>query len=224
MPTPINPFSFDDDADDGEGDWQEMPIVKEDDHVSGLDKEDRRKYHYVPKKTESHAHSHSWGNATGNLIDVDNQGTQWRSKTEENESEYTRLRGEEEEDVDEVHLRTRYLFDEDTAMTPLGQMQATKKMLTEAQRIAYVGLCALTAREMMQQQKDARRKELKDAIQGMELWTLKVMGRLYYHMDLEIAGILSVILALFLLGERYTLTYIHRAKDDRQPCVARRAS
>lgn len=224
MPTPINPFSFDDDADDGEGDWQEMPIVKEDDHVSGLDKEDRRKYHYVPKKTESHAHSHSWGNATGNLIDVDNQGTQWRSKTEENESEYTRLRGEEEEDVDEVHLRTRYLFDEDTAMTPLGQMQATKKMLTEAQRIAYVGLCALTAREMMQQQKDARRKELKDAIQGMELWTLKVMGRLYYHMDLEIAGILSVILALFLLDERYTLTHIHRAKDDRQPCVARRAS
>lgn len=220
MPTPNNPFSFDNDADDGEGDWQEMPIVKEDDFVSGLDEEDQRKYHYVPKKAVSHAHTHSGGNATGNLIDVDGQGTQWRSKTEQDENEYTRLRGDEEEDADEVHLRTRYLFNEDTAMTPLGQMQATKKMLTEAQRIAYVGLCALTAKEMMEKQKNARRKEFKDSIHSVELWALKVMGRLYYHMDLEIAGILSVILTLSLLDERYTLTYIHRAEDDRQPCAA----
>ncbi len=33
-------------------------------------------------------------------------------------------------------------------MTPLNQMQATKNLLTEAQQIAYVGLCALTSREM----------------------------------------------------------------------------
>ena len=42
----------------------------------------------------------------------------------------------EEEDADKVHLRTKYLFDEDHAMTPLSQMQQTKNMLTEAQRIA----------------------------------------------------------------------------------------
>lgn len=206
MPTPNNPFSFDNDVDHDEGDWQEMPVVKEDDFVSGLDEEDQRKYHYAPKKAVSHAHSHSGGNATGNLIDFDDQGAEWRSKTEQNESEYTRLRVDEEEDADEVHLRTRYLFDEDTAMTPLSQMQTTKKMLTEAQRIAYVGLCALTAKEMMQKQKNARRKEFKDSIHGMELWAMRVMGRLYYHMDLETAGILSVILALLLLDERYTLT------------------
>jgi len=35
-------------------------------------------------------------------------------------------------------------------MTPLSQMQATKDLLTEAQRIAYVGLCLLTSREMGQ--------------------------------------------------------------------------
>lgn len=215
MPTPHNPFSFDDGADDDEGGWEEMPVVKEDEFAGGLDEEDQRRYHYVPKKTASHAHSHSGGNATGHLIDVDDQGTQWRSKAEQNENEYTRLRADEEQDADEVHLRTRYLFDEDKAMTPLGQMQTTKKMLTEAQRIAYVGLCALTAKEMVDKHKKAGKKELKEAIHSMELWALKVMGRLYYHMDLETAGILSVILALVLLGERCNLTHVHRAKDDR---------
>lgn len=195
--TPKNPFSFDDDAnDDDEGGWQEMPVVKEDEFAGGLDEEDQRKYHYVPKKSPSYCQSHSGGNATGNLIDFDDEGTQWRSKAEQNENEYTRLRVDEEDDADEVHLRTRYLFDEDKAMTPLGQMQTTKKMLTEAQRIAYVGLCALTAKEMVQKQKNARRKEFKDAIHSMELWALKVKGRLYYHMDLEIAGILFVIIPL----------------------------
>ena len=196
MPTPNNPFSFDEDPNDDEGGWQEMPVVKEDEFAGGLDEEDQEKYHYVPKKAVSHEHSLSGGNATGNLIDFDDRGAQWRSKTEQNENEYTRLRGDEEEDADEVHLRTRYLFDGDTAMTPLNQMQTTKKMLTEAQRIAYVGLCALTAKEMMQRQKHARRKELKDSIHSMELWALKVMGRIYYHMDLETPGILIVITTL----------------------------
>jgi hypothetical protein len=40
----------------------------------------------------------------------------------------------------------RYLFDEDKAMTLLSRMQATKNILTEAQR---VGLCSLTSREMV---------------------------------------------------------------------------
>ena len=224
MPTPNNPFSFDDDGGDDEGGWEEMPVVKEDEFASGLDEEDRQKFHYVPKQAVSHAHSQSGGNATGNLIDFDDRGTQWRSKTEQNENEYTRLRGDEEDEADEVHLRTRYLFDEDKAMTPLSQMQTTKKMLTEAQRIAYVGLCALTAKEMVQKQKNSRKKELKNAIHSMELWSLKLMGRLYYHMDLEIAGILSVIRSRFLMDERYTLTHFHRTKDDRQPCAAWRAS
>ncbi|THU99078.1 hypothetical protein K435DRAFT_856039 [Dendrothele bispora CBS 962.96] len=55
-------------------------------------------------------------------------------------------------------------------------------MLTEAQRIAYVGLCALTMREML---KESRKKELSAAASSMELWMMKIMGRLYYHMELE---------------------------------------
>ncbi|KAF9225184.1 DUF726-domain-containing protein [Gyrodon lividus] len=179
--TPNGPFSFDD---DDEGGWQEMPVVKEDEFASGLDEEDQKKYHYVPKKSSSKAGT---GNATGNLIDFDDEGVEWRSKAEQNENEYTRLRVDEEDEADEVHLRTLYLFDEDKAMTPLSQMQTTKNMLTEAQRIAYVGLCALTAKEMVQKQKTVQRKELKESVQNMELWALKIMGRLYYHMELETA-------------------------------------
>ncbi|PPQ89966.1 hypothetical protein CVT25_009606 [Psilocybe cyanescens] len=169
---------FDDDDDEG---WQDMPIVREDTSASGLDEEDLKKYHYQASTTNSKTAA----NATGNLIDVDDLGNEWRSKLDQNESEYTRLRVNEEDEVDEVHLRTRYLFDEDKAMTPLSQMQATKNLLTEAQRIAYVGLCALASREMVQNLKVVHRKELKASISNMELWALKIMGRLYYHMELE---------------------------------------
>ena len=178
---PIQSNIFDDDGDD-EG-WQDMPVVREDDLSCNLDEEDKKKYHYVPS-----AKSTAATNATGHLIDVDVEGNEWRSKLEQNENEYTRLRINEEDDADEVHLRTRYLFDEDKAMTPLSQMQATKNLLTEAQRIAYVGLCALTAREMLQSLKSVKRKELKACIHNTELWAMKIMGRLYYHMELETQG------------------------------------
>src|SRR5882762_5304126 len=184
-PAQENPFDFDDD----EG-WQEMPIVREDEFTSGLDEEDRKKYHYVPSAKHTDVSGSGIGaNATGNLIDVDDRGNEWRSKVEE-------------DDADEVHMRTKYLFDEDKAMTPLSQMQATKNMLTEAQRIAYVGLCALTSREMSQGLKVVKRKELKSAIQNMELWAMKIMGRLYYHMELETQGDPLLNRLLFPVGSR----------------------
>jgi hypothetical protein len=169
--------------DDDEG-WEDMPIIKEDTEASGLDEEDYKKYHYRSpvKMTEA-------GNARGDLIDFGDHGTGWRSKRDQNESEYTRLRMREEDDVDEVHLRTKYLFDEDKAMTPLSQMQATKDLLTEAQRIAYVGLCALTTKEMLDSLNKIGGKEIKAAAEQLDLWALKILGRLYYHMELETAGI-----------------------------------
>ncbi|KAI9066465.1 DUF726-domain-containing protein [Trametes sanguinea] len=180
---PVAPIEPDIIDDDDEG-WQDMPVVREDDDFAlGLDEEDQKKYHYMPHPKKDPSASGA-GNATGNVLDVDFQGNEWRAKADQNESEYTRLRINEEDDSDEVHLRTRYLFDEDKAMTPLSQMQQTKDMLTEAQRIAYVGLCALTSKEMIDSLKAVNRKELKKAIQNMELWALKIMGRLYYHMEL----------------------------------------
>ena len=191
---PIQPLpspSLDDFFDDGG--WEDMPIVHETGEFAGvaggLDEEDQKRYHYNPQaKIESKG---GMSNATGALLDVDYQGNEWRSKVDQNESEYTRLRMREEEDADEVHLRTKYLFDEDQAMTPLSQMQQTKNMLTEAQRIAYVGLCALVSAEMVVKVKRIAGKDSKPAIQDTELWRLKILGRLYYHMELATAGALS---------------------------------
>lgn len=166
--------------DDDEEGWQDMPVVHVDD--GGLDEEDRKKFHYATPQKQATV------NATGNLIDFDDSGNEWREKSTTNESEYTRLRLNEEKDDDEVHLRTKFLFDEDKAMTPLSQMQATKDMLSESQRIAYVGLCALIMKEMAITYRLAKRKELKPALESLELWSLKIMGRLFYHMELETAG------------------------------------
>ncbi|KIJ54324.1 hypothetical protein M422DRAFT_42501 [Sphaerobolus stellatus SS14] len=173
-----NDFSIFDDDDEG---WQDMPIVRGDDFANGLDEEDQKKYKYVkPEKSGSATK----GNATGNLIDFDDYGNEWRSKLENDEEEYTRLRLDEDNETEDVHLRTKYLFDEDKAMTPLSQMQATKNLLTEAQRIAYVALCALAIKEMNDRLKKVNAKGLKSAIASQELWGLKIMGRLYYHMEL----------------------------------------
>lgn len=182
-----NPFDFDDD--DG---WQDMPVVRDIDPNLALDEEDKQKYHYVAPSTNSKLANEpghgTTANAIGNLIDFDDRGQEWREKADSNEEDYTRLKLEEDEDADEAYLRTKYLFDEDKAMTPLSQMQATKNLLTEAQRIAYVGLCSLVAREMSMLLSQAKRKELAPAIKGLELWRLRIMGRIYYHMELETDG------------------------------------
>ena len=183
MPPEKNPPPKDIFDDDDEG-WEDMPVVKEDTEASGLDEEDYKKYRYRTPVKAADA-----GNARGDLIDFDDHGSGWRSKRDQNESEYTRLRVKEEDDADEVHLRTRYLFDEDKAMTPLSQMQATKDLLTETQRIAYVGLCALTTKEMLDSLAKIGGKEVKPAAEQLNLWALKILGRLYYHMELETAGI-----------------------------------
>jgi hypothetical protein len=183
-PEPANIFD-----DDDEG-WEDMPVVRDkDEFAGGLDEEDQKRYHYqTPVKKD--VGGPSAGNATGNLIDFDDEGAEWREKAQggADEAEYTRLRMQEDDEGDEVHLRTKYLFNEEKAMTPLNQMQQTKNLLTEAQRIAYVGICSLVAREMSQSLKSVKSKELKAAIQNMELWALKIMGRIYYHMEVATAG------------------------------------
>jgi hypothetical protein len=163
-----------------------------------LDEEDQELYHYRASTSDAAGPS----NATGQHLEVgaDTLATDsWRTKgVQEDDSDYTRLRLDEDEESEEVHMRTKYLFNEDKAMTPLSQMQATKELLTEGQRIAYVGLCQLVARGMV---RDAGRgwegwkaKGLKNKLKGKgkeevpvvesaNIWMIKIMARLYQHME-----------------------------------------
>lgn len=210
----------------------DMPVVRSDDNPLGLDEEDQRKFHYKPParldagggldgqstgaidSADSDAvgagaiAQASSSNATGARLELEADtpwSESWRQKLDTvDESDYTRLRLDEDEESEEVHMRTKYLFDEDKAMTPLSQMQATKELLTEGQRIAYVGLCQLIARRMVRDMGrgwegvkikgvttgKGKGKERADipAVESGKVWMLKIMARLYQHMELEKAG------------------------------------
>lgn len=130
---------------------------------------------------------------------------------------YTQLRLDEDVEGDELHAATEYLFgggvaggkgggdpsrsgpiessvgysyqNESTA-TPLSQMMTTKALLSEPQKIAYVGLCALTAKEMVRSLRrvPGSNKDLADSVKSIEEWEVKVLARLFQHMDIDAKG------------------------------------
>ncbi|KAL1657205.1 hypothetical protein SLS61_000248 [Didymella pomorum] len=89
--------------------------------------------------------------------------------------------------------KTTALHDEDEAVRdPLMQMQATKNLLTEGQRVAYVGLVRLAMIEMERKfdsitEKKSRqvKKALDMQTEGTKMWSQKMMVRLYGHMDIN---------------------------------------
>ncbi|KAF2626896.1 DUF726-domain-containing protein [Macroventuria anomochaeta] len=89
--------------------------------------------------------------------------------------------------------KTTALHDEDEAVRdPLMQMQATKNLLTEGQRVAYVGLVRLAMIEMERKfnrvaVKKSRqvKKALDMQTETTKMWSQKMMVRLYGHMDIN---------------------------------------
>ncbi|GAC71454.1 uncharacterized conserved protein [Moesziomyces antarcticus T-34] len=153
------------------------------------------------------ARSHNTAtNATGKHLDIDDaRGYDWRSKPaskdnadddddSDGEKGYTQLRLDEDEEAEQLHAATEYLFQDgsrhdpygdNTSATPLNQMKTTKQLLSEGQKIAYVGLCSLIASEMVRQLRRVPGKNLDAAKQSIEAWKVKVVARLYQHMDIE---------------------------------------
>jgi hypothetical protein len=71
----------------------------------------------------------------------------------------------------------------------ISQLQATKDLLTEGQRIAYVGVTRL---ELSQMQKDSdleytkkTKKDVQTAAEALRMWSQKIMVRLYAHMEIS---------------------------------------
>lgn len=112
---------------------------------------------------------------------------------------YTRVYDDEDaQSATSMDENTSYLFketdDDEASRSPLSQMQATKELLTEGQRIAYVGVCKLAMVEMAAEagrgggQGRGIKKELGWAKESMKMWSQKMMVRLYMHMDISPAG------------------------------------
>ncbi|KIX04307.1 uncharacterized protein Z518_05174 [Rhinocladiella mackenziei CBS 650.93] len=79
---------------------------------------------------------------------------------------------------------------DDEQRDALTQLQATKDLLTEGQRIAYVGVVRLTIHKMLQALSDlertkATKREITKALESMDMWGQKMMVRLYTHMDIN---------------------------------------
>ncbi|KAF2203768.1 DUF726-domain-containing protein [Delitschia confertaspora ATCC 74209] len=115
---------------------------------------------------------------------------------------YTRVTMDDDaESATSMDENTAYLFketgthvidedDDEGARDPLAQMQTTKGLLTEGQRIAYVGLVRLALVEMSKQlnaleKTKGTKKYLELAQEAMKMWSQKMMVRLYSHMEID---------------------------------------
>ncbi|KAG4303717.1 hypothetical protein PCK1_000235 [Pneumocystis canis] len=108
---------------------------------------------------------------------------------------YTKLNMNENDLFDVLlYEKTSYLFSqeglESNDAAILSQMEFTKDLLTEEQRIAYVSLCKLILVEMIQEISSLPLKKKNghmfiNAAQNMELWSQKILEKLYTHMDIS---------------------------------------
>lgn len=116
---------------------------------------------------------------------------------------YTRVQLDEDaQSATSLDEHTQYLFkgangetgagfDDDDQRDAVSQMQATKDLLTEGQRIAYVGMTRLALANMcsaMQKSENLSRNSKKEtalASEAMKMWSQKMMVRLYAHMDIS---------------------------------------
>ncbi|ROW10991.1 hypothetical protein VMCG_01580 [Cytospora schulzeri] len=116
---------------------------------------------------------------------------------------YTRvLVDDDAESATSMDDNTNYLFknpggtalteDDDQTRDAVSQMQATKDLLTEGQKIAYVGLTRIELSEMVKELEKvqftkASKKQGQLATEATKMWSQKIMIRLYTHMDISAA-------------------------------------
>ena len=116
---------------------------------------------------------------------------------------YTRVDVDEDaKSATSMDDKTAYLFKEQTttvdeedeeARDPLAQMQATKDLLDDNQRVAYIGVVRLAMAEMIKDTEGIRktrgsRKQVELATEHIKMWSQKMMVRMYQHMELDAAG------------------------------------
>jgi len=122
---------------------------------------------------------------------------------------YTRVYLDDDaESATSMDENTQYLFkdagqttsiieDDEAQRDAVSQLQATKNLLTEGQRIAYVGLTRLELSAMTKEAESIQysrrsKKEVRTAAESMKMWSQKMMIRLYTHMDISSAEQLMI--------------------------------
>lgn len=164
---------------------------------------------------EEHDEEEKWQDmpafAPFDMYDDDNKLIAREAKSSDDEEDaYTGLGGagkgytkvqldEDAQSATSMDENTDYLFtakgtdlmnEDEEQRDPLAQLQATKTLLTEGQRIAYVGLTRLAMANMVKELSDIEstkntKKGLSVAIESMTMWSQQMMVRLYMHMEIN---------------------------------------
>ncbi|KAF1818111.1 DUF726-domain-containing protein [Dissoconium aciculare CBS 342.82] len=115
---------------------------------------------------------------------------------------YTRVQVDEDaQSATSLDENTAYLFkepvsnalgeeEEEESRDLMSQMQATKELLTEGQRIAYVGIVRLSMVQMTQdvdklEKTKSAKKAVEFAFEAIKMWSQKIMVKLYAHMEID---------------------------------------
>ena len=121
---------------------------------------------------------------------------------------YTRVQHDEDADsTSSMEDNTSYLFKQQNSTNPaeddeelrdtMAQMQATKDLLTEGQRIAYVGVTRVTMAEMVGEMENLEttkgtKKDRELVVEAYKMWSQKMMVRLYGHMEISSSGMQTI--------------------------------
>ncbi|TVY49299.1 putative membrane protein [Lachnellula occidentalis] len=119
---------------------------------------------------------------------------------------YTRVQLDEDaQSATSLDENTQYLFrgvnggetgageiEDEEQRDALSQMQTTKDLLTEGQRIAYVGMTRLILSAMLADANamattKGNKKQIHMSAEALKMWSQKMMVRLYAHMDISMA-------------------------------------
>lgn len=168
QPLNVDDVSHADTTLDDDGEWQDMPAIAEHDIY---DDESGK----IIARAEALTEENFAGKAKG----------------------YSRVQGDDDaRSVDSVDEQTNHLFNAtgdnsglDDEATVTSQLSHTKNLLTEGQRIAYIGICKLVLVSMLKEMtifNSAKKSkgEGQYALEGMILWSQKITVRLYQHIDI----------------------------------------
>ncbi|PSN69772.1 DUF726-domain-containing protein [Corynespora cassiicola Philippines] len=171
-----HPEKKDDKADEDDGEWQTMPAYA---HYDMYDDDNKLIAKENAEELEDMSgYANVGGAAKGyTRVTMDDDAQSQTSLDENTAYLFTE--------------KSTALYEEDeAARDPLSQMQTTKELLTEGQRIAYVGLVRLATVQMTDKTKEfSRTKGTKKVLdmthETTKMWAQKMMVRLYSHMEIS---------------------------------------
>ncbi|KAK4550207.1 hypothetical protein LTR36_003174 [Oleoguttula mirabilis] len=166
------------------------------------EKDEEQKWQAMPALAEHRIYD-DWGKVLAKSYDeVDDEQVAYGTLGGAGKG-YTRVQIDDDaQSATSMDDNTAYLFKDQQASNTLAeeedeeerdiasQMQTTKELLTEAQRIAYVGVVRLAVNKMaadletLEKVKGAK-KSVELAAEATKMWGQKMMVRLYKHMDID---------------------------------------